>query len=266
MRPGVQRPRRDAFARRIVRATVWPIVIGSVGVTDVAMAADGSGALGSHPLTFVVILGALALLPFLLIMVTSFVKVAVVLSILRQAIGTQQIPPNQVITGLAIILSLYIMAPVGLDMYDHIRPELDGLENGASSLDAGSIGAMATGAAEPMREFLTTHADMREQQLLVDLAVQLRESEARASIRRDDLLVAIPAFVLTELKEAFTIGCILFVPFIIVDLVVANVLLSLGMHMLSPTTISLPFKLLLFVLVDGWFLVVKGLVTGYVVA
>lgn len=219
--------------------------------------------MSSHPLTFVVILGALALLPFLLIMVTSFVKVAVVLSILRKAVGTQQIPPNQVITGLAIVLSLYIMAPVGLEIYQRIQPELDQLQGGAETLELSTVSSIATGVAEPMREFLTTHADVQEQQLLVELAVQLREPAAAESVRRDDLLVAIPAFVVTELKEAFTIGCILFVPFIIVDLVVANILLSLGMHMLSPTTVSLPFKLLLFVLVDGWFLVVKGLVLGY---
>lgn len=226
------------------------------------MAADGGG-FGGHPLTFVVILGALALLPFLLIMVTSFVKVAVVLSILRKAIGTQQIPPNQVITGLAIILSLYIMAPVGIDIYQRIQPELERLQSAEATVDVGSIQEIGGGIAEPMREFLTTHADVAEQQLLVELAVQLREPAEADAVGRDDLLVAVPAFVVTELKEAFTIGCILFVPFIIVDLVVANILLSLGMHMLSPTTVSLPFKLLLFVLVDGWFLVVKGLVLGY---
>jgi len=224
---------------------------------------------GSNPVTLIVLLGALAVLPFLLIMVTSFVKVAVVLSILRQAIGAQQVPPNQVITGLAIVLSLYIMAPVGFDMFNQIRPELETLRDQEQSVGVDQMQSIAEGVAGPLREFLIRHSDTRERTLLHRLALELdapRETEPekpRLEIADDNLLVLIPAFVVTELKEAFTIGFVLFVPFIIIDLVVANILLSLGMHMLSPTTISLPFKLLLFVLVDGWFLVVKGLVLGY---
>ena len=118
--------------------------------------------------------------------------------------------------------------------------------------------------AKPIKGFLLKHADESERLLLYELAMQLRTPEQQQSLEADDLIVATPAFVLTELKEAFIIGFLLFVPFLIVDLVVANILLSLGMHMLSPTTVSLPFKLLLFVLVDGWYLVVKGLILGYV--
>jgi len=224
---------------------------------------------GSNPITLIVLLGALAVLPFLLIMVTSFVKVAVVLSILRQAIGAQQVPPNQIITGLAIVLSLYIMAPVGFDMYNNIRPQLDNLREGEQSVGVEQVESIARGVAGPLRTFLVRHSDTRERSLLHRLALELdapRKGERRRprlELADDNLLVLVPAFVVTELKEAFTIGFILFIPFIIIDLVVANILLSLGMHMLSPTTISLPFKLLLFVLVDGWFLVVKGLVLGY---
>jgi type III secretion protein R len=221
------------------------------------------GAGGSNPLNLIVILAALAILPFLLIMVTSFVKVAVVLSILRQAIGAQQVPPNQVITGLAIVLSLYIMAPVGHDIYQAIAPQLDRVQNQEKELTFADVRTMTTNGVEPLRRFLTRHADPRERQLLYELSADLRAPDQQMNLGPKNLLVLIPAFVVTELKEAFTIGFILFVPFIIVDLVVANILLSLGMHMLSPTTISLPFKLLLFVIVDGWFLVVKGLVLGY---
>ncbi len=238
--------------------------------TASAQALSSGGA--SSPLNLVVLLAALAVLPFLLIMVTSFVKVAVVLSILRQAIGAQRVPPNQVITGLAIVLTLYIMAPVGYAIYDNVRPELQTLQSQEADLAVEDIESMATGAASPLRRFLTRHADMKERRLLYELAVELHAAERTTAETADrptpeitdrNLIVLVPAFVVTELKEAFTIGFILFVPFIIIDLVVANVLLSLGMHMLSPTTISLPFKLLLFVLVDGWFLVVKGLVLGY---
>ena len=215
------------------------------------------------PLNLVIVLGALALLPFLLIMVTSFVKVAVVLSLLRTAIGTQQVPPTQVITGLAIVLSIYIMAPVGIDAYQAVWPKLQNLEQQERSATLDDYADIGDTVAKPLRAFLVEHSDTAERQLLYELAVQMRTEEQAEDLERDDLIIAIPAFVVTELEEAFTIGFLLFIPFIIVDLVVANILLSLGMHMLSPTTISLPFKLLLFVLVDGWFLVVKGLVLGY---
>jgi type III secretion protein R len=245
-------------------------VVGSmVFLSATAGFAQAPGAGGPSPLSLVVLLAALSLLPFLLIMVTSFVKVAVVLSILRTAIGTQQVPPNQVITGLAIILSLYIMAPVGMEMYEEIAPQIEAYEQQRDTEEGPKFGlteAREIGAkvAAPLRGFLLKHADEEERLLLYELALELRTPEQRESVAPDDLMVAVPAFVITELKEAFIIGFLLFVPFIVVDLVVANILLSLGMHMLSPTTVSLPFKLLLFVLVDGWYLVVRGLILGYV--
>jgi type III secretion protein R len=225
--------------------------------------AQGAGGTGS-PLGLVVMLGLLALLPFLLIMVTSFVKVAVVLSLLRTAIGAQQVPPNQVITGLAIVLSIYIMAPVGMQIYEEVSPTLTQLEQTDQRPGFAEYRDLATRSAAPLKSFLNKHAHPMESQLLYELALELRPPDQREGLERQDLIVAVPAFVVSELKEAFTIGFILFVPFIVIDMVIANILLSLGMHMLSPTTISLPFKLLLFVLVDGWFLVVKGLVLGYV--
>jgi type III secretion protein R len=216
------------------------------------------------PLGLVVALGILALLPFLLIMVTSFVKVAVVLSLLRTAIGAQQVPPNQVITGLAIVLSIYIMAPVGMQIYEEVHPTLEQFEQTQEAPGFDEYKDLAGRTVAPLKSFLNKHAHEMEKQLLYELALELRPPDQRDGLERADLIVLIPAFVVSELKEAFTIGFILFVPFIVVDMVIANILLSLGMHMLSPTTISLPFKLLLFVLVDGWFLVVKGLVLGYV--
>ena len=234
-----------------------------VFLTSAPAAAQSFGGGGASPINLIIILAALAVLPFLLIMVTSFVKVAVVLSILRQAIGAQQVPPNQVITGLAIVLSLYIMAPVGYDIYDQISPQIQTMQQEEKDLGFEGVKKMAVNGIKPLRRFLIRHSDPEERRLLYELAVELRGPKKRMQVADDNLLVLIPSFVVTELKEAFIIGFILFVPFIIIDLVVANVLLSLGMHMLSPTTVSLPFKLLLFVLVDGWFLVVKGLVLGY---
>lgn len=228
----------------------------------VAFAQDGS-AQATSPLTLVVLLGAMALLPFALIMVTSFVKVAVVLSILRTAIGAQQVPPNQIITGLAIVLSVYIMAPVGADTYERLEPYLEAYEAEELEVDLALAEEALSDIGSPLREFLMRHADPGDRELLHELALEMRDEEQRQGVRDDNFLILVPAFVVTELRFAFVIGFILFVPFIVVDLVVANVLLSLGMHMLSPTTISLPFKLLLFVLVDGWYLVVKGLILGY---
>lgn len=226
--------------------------------------AQGAPAAGGQPLTLIVVLAGLALLPFLLVMVTSFVKVAIVLSLLRSAIGAQQVPPNQVITGLAIVLSAYIMAPVAMDTYDVIEPVIARIDSKeAAPPTFKEYRSTATEAAKPLRKFLLKHADETERVLLYELALELRTPKQQQDLGPEDLIIAVPAFVLTELKEAFVIGFLLFIPFLIVDLVVANILLSLGMHMLSPTTVSLPFKLLLFVLVDGWYLVVKGLILGY---
>lgn len=238
---------------------LFPLLL-PMGAFAQAPLADG----GTSPLALVALLAGMALLPFLLIMVTSFVKVAVVLSILRTAIGAQQVPPNQIITGLAILLSVYIMAPVGEDMYAELQPYLDQYDAGELTVNWESLEEVTEVVGAPLKSFLLKHASEGDRALLFELAMEMRTEEQREGLTDEDFLIIIPAFVVTELKAAFTIGFILFVPFIIVDLVIANILLSLGMHMLSPTTISLPFKLLLFVLVDGWYLVVKGLILGYV--
>lgn len=224
----------------------------------------GGESVGSRPLVLMIALAALALVPFVLMMVTSFVKISVVLSIVRSALGTQQIPPTQVITGLAIILTVYIMAPVGTAMYR--ASEVDILKKGGSLMSSETVGQLldaADRAKEPLRDFLMKKVTAKDRSLFYNLALRMRKAEDRKDISEKDFMVIVPAFVVSELKEAFQIGFILFVPFIVIDMVVANILLALGMMMLSPTTISMPFKLLLFVLVDGWYLIAKGLVVGY---
>ena len=225
----------------------------------------GAPSFADRPLVMVGLLAALSLLPFFLIMMTSFVKVAVVLSILRNAIGSPQVPPTMVVTGLAFVLSIFVMAPVGSQGYQAVAPALD--EGKGASLTSAEAADALIGAAgrakEPVRDFLQKHAHGRDRAMFADLARRMREPAERAEITDRDFLVLAPAFVTSELKEAFSIGFLLFIPFLIVDILVANVLLSLGMHMLSPTTISLPFKLLLFVLVDGWTLLTRGLILGY---
>jgi type III secretion protein R len=222
----------------------------------------------NRPLLLLVALAGLAIVPFVLIMVTSFVKIAVVLSIVRQAIGTQQIPPTQVITGLAIVLTVYIMMPVGLEIGHNAKQRIieqspDGKLTSLKDLSIDQIIELSGDAQIPMRGFLMKHAHLKDRDMFYKLAWRMRLPRDRAELTDEDWTIVIPAFVISELKEAFQIGFILFVPFLVVDMVVANILMALGMQMLSPTTISLPFKVLLFVLVDGWYLITKGLVIGY---
>jgi type III secretion protein R len=236
------------------------------GIPDsVANEAVSADSFTSRPLVLILALAAMGLVPFALMMVTSFVKISVVLSIVRSALGTQQIPPTQVITGLAVILTVYIMAPVGTSMYR--ASEVDIWDTGgAGNFSSAKVGTLLEGAdraKEPLRAWLMKKVTVKDRSLFYNLAKKMRTGEDRDSVKSEDFMVIIPAFVVSELKEAFQIGFLLFVPFIVIDMVVANILLALGMHMLSPTTISMPFKLLLFVLVDGWYLIAKGLVVGY---
>ena len=218
----------------------------------------------SRPLILILALAALSLVPFMLMMVTSFVKISVVLSVVRSALGTQQIPPTQVITGLAIILTVYIMAPIGQNMYRAAAVDIWAKGPGLlTSETVGNLLSAADRAKEPLRDFLVKKVKDKDRALFFHLAKKMRNEEDRKAVGDRDFMIIIPAFVVSELKEAFQIGFLLFVPFIVIDMVVANILLALGMHMLSPTTISMPFKLLLFVMVDGWYLIAKGLVVSY---
>lgn len=225
------------------------------------------GSVAGRPLVLVAALGALSLLPFVIIMVTSFVKISVVLSIVRSALGTQQIPPTQVITGLAIILTVYIMAPVGIEMYKSTEKLVLERRPGSSLLSAETVDLVwdaALEAKEPMKAWLSKNSHLKDRAMFFTMAKRLRKAEDRSGVGPEDFMVLIPAFVISELKESFQIGFIIFVPFLVIDMVVANILMALGMQMLSPTTISLPFKLLLFVMIDGWYLLTKGLIQGYI--
>jgi type III secretion protein R len=290
-----------------------------------------------NPIVMVIILGSLALAPFVLVMLTSFVKMSVVLSILRNALGTQNVPPNQVITGLAFVMTFFVMTPVVKQMYKDAG-SISGSKDMISEASVKSVFDAIGRGKEPLRRFLIKHAHNEDRLLFVELARRLDESsqashprpsttattsssstpavapidstssmvtptapatgmntatasgnatvqlpsaqtphvvaplpESPGSFLKEDSLpskndfqVVIPAFVTSQLKEAFQIGFLIFLPFIIIDMVIANILLAMGMSMLSPSVVSLPFKLLLFVLVDGWFLIVRGLVLSYV--
>lgn len=295
---------------------------------------------------------SLALAPFVAVMVTSFTKIVVVLSLLRNALGLQQVPPNVVINGLAIVLSIYVMYPVILETHDAISARANGTTVaatqgqppgtaatpagaaapatvagpaaanpapaanaatapaataanatvaaaaanttagataaanaapstnapaaagvrkpataapllGGGKMDAARMLALMDAGKEPLRGFLIKHSSDAERAFFLRSAQRLLPANARGDISVNDFIVVIPAFTVSELTAAFQIGFLIFLPFLIIDLVVSNILLSLGMMMLSPTTVSLPFKLLLFVLIGGWAKLVHGLVLTY---
>jgi type III secretion protein R len=211
------------------------------------------------PLTLVALIVAFGLAPFAALMVTCYTKLVIVFGLLRTALGLQQTPPNMVLNGIAIILSVYIMAPIGMDVSD----TLHGRSFGAKGEGAADIMAVVDAAKSPLKEFPQKHTHERERQFFLDSATSIWPKARAASLRADDFIVLVPSFTLSELTRAFQIGFIIYMVFVVVDLIVATVLLALGMSMISPTTISLPFKLLLFVMLDGWTRLIHGLVLSY---
>ncbi len=204
----------------------------------------------SAPLKILLVLTVISLAPSILIMLTSFTRIVIVLHFVRAAIGTQTVPPNQILVGLALFLTLFIMAPI----FTQIN------ETAIQPLDRGEITqeeALEIGM-EPLREFMFSQTQTKDINLFCDIQGTTYET-------RDDITTGtlIPAFILSELRTAFIIGFLIYIPFIVIDMVVASVLMSMGMMMLPPTTISMPFKILLFILADGWDLVVGNLVRTF---
>ncbi|MDR1519809.1 MAG: type III secretion system export apparatus subunit SctR [Planctomycetota bacterium] len=215
--------------------------------------------LGLDPVAMMVGLALLALLPFIAVITTSYVKLIVVFSLIRNALGIQQIPPNMVMNSMAIILSLFVMAPVGREMYQTALERGMGRIQGVRDVSI----ADAAEAAAPLREFLKKHSHPSMRILFLRAAAQLWGGDPKNLTDPDGLFILAPAFMLTEITEAFQIGFLLYLPFIVVDLVISNILLAMGMMMVSPMTISLPFKLLLFVMVNGWTRIIEGLLATY---
>ncbi len=205
----------------------------------------------STVLQILMLLTVLSMAPAILLMTTSFIRIVVVLSFLRQAMGTQQMPPNQIIIGLSMFLTFFIMSPVFTQINeDALQPYLNEQMEEKAALQQ---------AINPIREFMFGQVREADLQLMMELAKQ----EAPENLADVPTLTLVPAFMLSELKRAFQIGFMVFVPFLVIDMITASVLMTMGMLMLPPIIISLPFKILLFVLVDGWNLIVGSLMQGF---
>lgn len=219
-------------------------------------------------ITQAVSLSLLAMLPFIVMILTSFLKIVVVLSLLRTALGVQQAPPNQIINGVAFMLSLYIMYPTGIKMYEAAEGAINSQSQPApeslfTSESSAYIVSVATAAREPLRDFLKRNSSTNHQILFYRMAYRLVPENYRADMKPDDFMILIPAYITGQLKDAFEIGVLIYIPFFVIDLVTSNILLAMGMMMLSPVTISMPLKLFLLVMLDGWTLLIEGLVLTF---
>ncbi|MDD2446124.1 MAG: flagellar type III secretion system pore protein FliP [Tissierellia bacterium] len=225
---------------------------GSIGLTDILLNQEENPQYTVDSVKLLILLTVLSLAPSFLILTTCFTRIVVVFSFLRSGLGTQQSPPNQILIGLAIFLTFFIMQPVFSQINEEaIQPFLANEISQEEALDIG---------AQPMKEFMLKQT--REK----DIALFLRASGSDNVQEPMELplTTVIPAFALSELRTAFSIGFIIYIPFLVLDMVVASILMSMGMFMLPPVMISLPFKILLFVLVDGWYLVVESLIESFI--
>jgi flagellar biosynthetic protein FliP len=240
----------------------WLVMIAGVALPVLAIAEQGIPAFTSIPgaggatnyslsLQTLILLTALTFLPAVLLMMTAFTRIVIVLALLRQAIGTMQSPPNQVLVGLSLFLTFFVMSPVVDKIYaEAYQPYVADKINMVQALEKG---------AEPLKEFMLRQTRRDD----LALFVKISRSPPLPGPEAVPLKILVPAYVISELKTAFQIGFVIFIPFLIIDLVVASVLMSMGMMMLSPVTISFPFKLMLFVLVDGWSLIIGSLVQSF---
>lgn len=218
---------------------------------DLGGSGDNPGTVSGRAIQLIALMTVLSLAPSILMMMTSFIRIVVVLSFLRTAIGLQQTPPNSVMIALALFLTFFIMAPTLEGAYTNgIKPYMD------ESIDEGTA---FDRTVEPFKEFMLKHARPQDIQLFLDAAKMKAPEKAMDT----PLHVVIPAFMISELKRAFEIGFMLFLPFLIIDMVTASILMSMGMMMLPPVAISLPFKIIFFVLVDGWHLVAGSLIQSF---
>ncbi|AIY04103.1 flagellar biosynthesis protein FliP [Planococcus sp. PAMC 21323] len=227
-----------------------PEILSSINIPGIDFGAESPEDV-STTLQLFFLLTVLSLAPGILIMMTSFTRIIIVLSFVRTGLGTQSMPPNQVLVGLALFLTFFIMSPIVTEMNETaLQPYLDGEMEQQEALDTAIV---------PLKEFMAKNT--REKDLA--LFFKYAELEKPNSIEEIPLTSLIPAFAISEMKTAFQIGFVIFIPFLIIDMVVASTLMAMGMMMLPPVMISLPFKILLFVLVDGWYLIIESLLVSF---
>jgi type III secretion protein R len=212
---------------------------------------------GFDPISLALAFALLALLPTLAVVSTTFLKLMVVMSLLRNALGVQQIPPNLALYGLSLILSVYIMAPVGQEVHKQFLDQPQATRSVEKMVQAVAKGA------EPLRGFMLKHSSRENRDFFSKTVTDLWGPELASQVKTTDFIILLPAFMVTELTEAFKIGFLLFLPFVVIDLIVSNILLAMGMMMVSPTMISMPLKLFLFVMIDGWTRLIRGLILTY---
>lgn len=234
------------FANTVVHAAVaFPTI--SVGMNQANTPQEFT-----QGVQIMILLTILTLAPSIFIMCTAFIRIIIVLALTRQAIGTSTLPPNQVLAGLALLLTFFVMAPTFNKINEEaIQPYMKNQITQQVALDK---------ATKPLREFMIVHTDEKE----IGLFLSMAKMDKPKNWQDVPNYVLIPSFVLTELKTSFKIGFVIFLPFLVIDLVVASILVSMGMLFLPPTTVAMPFKLILFVMIDGWYLVTKTLLEGFV--
>lgn len=214
--------------------------------------------------TKMAILAGLAVLPFVIMLLTSFMKIVVVLSLLRNALGVQQTPPNQVLNGIALLMTVYVMFPTGLAMYNSSKDVMAKSPTEIfSSESAAYLITVVDSAKEPLRSFLQRNTTIKHMNSFYQIAYRIFPEPYKTQLKNTDFIILIPSFITAQLKTAFEIGVLVYLPFFVIDLVVSNILLAMGMMMLSPLTIALPIKLLLLVMTDGWTVLIQGLVLSY---
>lgn len=270
----------DIFGQAVPRAaqSVQKAPPGGTGATGATAAQKGPAADFSQTqfpfdtfrrptiITQAATLTLMSLLPFIIMILTSFLKIVVVLSLLRSALGVQQAPPNQIINGVAFMLSLFVMYPTMLKMYDAAQTVIQKEQAPSGLLQEGSseyIMKIADVAKEPLREFLRRNSSVAHQGLFYKMAYRVLPEDYRPDLKPDDFMILVPSYITSQLKEAFEIGVLIYIPFFVIDLVTSNILLAMGMMMLSPVTISMPLKLFLLVMLDGWTLLIEGLVDTF---
>ena len=212
-----------------------------------------------NPIVLLGLLGIFGLAPFIAVLVSSFVKIVVVMHMLRTALGLQQAPPNLAVNGIAIILSMYIMAPVGMQTFERFQQH----DVSITDIQNPNLKAAVVDSMEPIKRFLARNSSKQEKQFFSNATKKLWPPEYSADVTEDHLLVLVSSFLVSELTLAFQIGFLIALPFIVIDLIIANILISMGMIMVAPVMISLPFKILLFVLIDGWSRLTHGLILSY---